>query len=334
MKKIYIVTGSTGFVGNNVVKALDTGGETVVALAQSEQKVGRALKGTRAKIVYGNVLEENKFERLFEEARKISKTAEICFIHTASVVYLGNNKKRVRQMTEVNLGGAKNAIEACLKHNCRLLYVSSVHAIPEAPKRGLITEIQDFNFKKVVGKYAKTKAEASRIVMDAVKNRGLDAVMVHPSAVMGPNDYSNTYTTQMVQDYKDGRIPCSTNGGFDFVDVRDVAAGIVLACGKGKAGDCFLLTNKYISAKELFDTLYELGFGKKMRRSVPRWLARLSLPMLTLHCKITKKRPLFSRYSLYSLGSNSNFSHEKASVELGYKPRELKDSLKDSLKDM
>ena len=329
MKRVYIVTGSTGFVGNNVVKLLDNRGETVVALAQNEQKVTKALEGTRAKIVYGNVLEEDKFERLFEEASKAGKSAQICLIHVASIVYLGSNRKKIRQMINVNLSGVKNSIEACLKHNCRLLYVSSVHAITETPKRGLIVETQDFNPKKVVGKYAKSKAEASRMVIDAVNNRGLDAVLVHPSAITGPNDYSNTHMTQTVQDYKSGRIPAITKGGYDFVDVRDVAWGIIAACEKGKARDCYLLTNKYYSARELFDTMHELGFGKKIRVSVPRFMAILSLPFIAVSNKITRKRPLYTRYSLYTLGSNSNFSHDRATRELGYNPRELKDSLKD-----
>ena len=335
---IYIVTGSTGFVGNNVVKALEARGDVVVAMAQTPAKVARALKGTRARIVYGDVLKKDKLELLFCEAKKAAEGSdkttktELTVIHTASVVYLGGDKKKLQRMREVNIDGAKNIIELCLRHKCRLLYVSSVHAIPEAPNRGVITETKEFDHKKVIGKYAKTKAEASQLVMDAVKNKGLDAVMVHPSAISGPHDYSNTHTTQVVQDYKDGRIPVATKGGYDFVDVRDVTTGILAACEKGKKGDCYLLTNRYYTVKHILNTLHILGVGKQVRRSVPRALAKMSLPIMAIHNKFARKRPLYNSYALYTLGSNSNFSHEKATCELGYAPRELQESLRDTVK--
>ena len=336
MKKIYIVTGSTGFVGNNVVKALCKRGDTVIAMAQTEKKAAVALANVKPTIIYGDVLQIDKLESLFEEAKRLQKNEknarEIVFIHVASVVYLGGDKKTIRKMMNVNVNGTRNVTELCLKYNCRLLYVSSVHAIPEAPKRGLITEVEKFDHKKVIGHYAKSKAQASQFVMNAVKNDGLDAVIVHPSGITGPNDFSNTHLAQMVLDYQHGRIPAATNGGYDFVDVRDVADGILTACDKGKAGDCYLLTNKYYTVKEMLDILHDLTHGKKVKLKVPRMLAKMSLPFMAVGNKFTKRRPLYSRYSLYTLGSNSNFSHERATKELGYKPRELTESLRDMVK--
>jgi len=329
---IYIVTGSTGFVGNNVVKALEARGDTVVAMAQTPEKAAKALEGVKAKIIYGDVLKKDKLQELFTLARKTDKEAKLCCIHTASVVYLGRGRKKIRQMSDVNIDGAKNVIELCLKYKCRLVYVSSVHAITEAPKRGLITETQSFNPKEVVGKYAKTKAIASQLVIDAVKNKGLEAVLVHPSGICGPNDFSNTHTTQMVEDYQHGRIPVATGGGYDFVDVRDVASGTLAACDKGRTGECYLLTNKYYTAKEVLCMLHELGVGKKIRRSVPRFVAKAGLPFMSIGNKLTGTRPLYTSYSLYTLGSNSNFSHEKAAQELGYRPRELRESLRDTIR--
>lgn len=326
MRKIYIVTGGSGFLGSHVVKQLEGNGESVVALVRSQKKAGKALSGDKAKLVYGSVLEIRDLEKLFG----FYKDVQYVFIHTASIVALGGTRKEIKKMYETNINGVKNVIEVCKKHNARLLYVSSVHAIPEQPKRGLITEIEHFDAKKVIGDYAKSKAEASRLVMEAVKN-GLDAVLVHPSAIIGPGDFSGTHMTQMAEDYRNGRIPAAVKGGYDFVDVRDVTAGIIAACEKGKSGECFLLTNKYYSVKEMFSILNGLGVGKKVRLTLPMWMAKMSLPILYLYFKIRGKRPLYNTYSLYTLKSNSNFSHDRASKELGYKPRGLDKSLKDML---
>lgn len=334
MKKIYIVTGGTGFVGNNVIKMLQAKKETIVALVRSEEKVAKIYGKTDIKFFYGDVRNIGDLEQIISFVNKTydKKEHEYIFIHTASQVYLGGSKKRIKEMFDVNINGVKNVLEICKKYKLRLLYVSSVHAITEQPKRGLITEIENFNHKNVVGKYAKSKAAASALVMDAAKKDGLDAVLVHPAGITGPGDYSDTHLKQMVEDYAKGRIPAATNGGYDFVDVRDVANGVVLAVEKGKAGDCFLLTNKYYSVKELLQILYDLGTGKKIKRSLPNFVAKIGLPFLLLSAKLSKKRPLYTLYSLYTLRSNSNFSHEKASKELGYEPRSLKESLTDTVR--
>lgn len=328
MKKTYIVTGGTGFVGNNVVKALDAKGENIIVLARSEEKAKKVFKESSAKFFYGDVRKKSDLEQLFDNKSE----CEYIVIHTASVVYLGGKRKRHKEMFDININGVKNVLEVCKEHNARLVYVSSVHAITEQPKRGLITEIENFVPKTVVGKYAKSKAAASALVMDAIKNDGLDAVLVHPSGITGPNDYSNTHLAQMVEDYYNGRIPAAVKGGYDFVDVRDVADGIVAAAKKGKKGNCYLLTNKYYSVREMLGILYDLGAGKKIKLTMPMFLARFSLPILSLHAKLSKKRPLYSSYSLYTLRSNSNFSHEKAAKELDFKPRSLKESLDDTVK--
>jgi len=328
MKKIYIVSGGTGFVGNNVVKELLQSGATVRAFVRSKEKADRALKGINAELFFGDVRDKDAVEKLFNGL----ENDEVVFIHTASVVLIGGNKKQYQTMDDTNTNGALNIIEACLKHRARLLYVSSVHAITEQPRRGLTTEIENFNPQSVIGKYAKSKAKASALVMDAIKNKGLDAVLVHPSGITGPNDYSDTHLTQMVIDYMEKRIPAAVKGGYDFVDVRDVASGIIKAAEKGKAGDCFLLSNKYYSVKELLATLHEITGGNKIKSTLPMWLAYFSLPFLSTYFKLRGKRPLYTAYSLYTLTSNSNYSHEKASRELGYTPRSLSESLVDTVK--
>jgi len=327
MGKTYIVAGGTGFVGNNVVKELLLSGAAVRTLVRSKEKADKALKGLNVELFFGDVRDKDTVEKLFEGL----EGQEITFIHTASVVLIGGKSKQYKVMDDVNYNGTKNIIDTCLKHKVRLLYVSSVHAITEPPHRQLTTEIENFDPKTVVGKYAKSKSKASALVMDAIKNRGLNAVLVHPAGITGPNDYSDTHLTQMVIDYMENRIPAAVNGGYDFVDVRDVAGGIIKAADKGKAGDCFLLSNRYYTVQEMLSILHEVTGGKKIKLKLPMWLAYFSIPFLSVFFKLSGKRPLYTGYSLYTLKSNSNFSHEKATRELGYTPRSLRDSLTDTV---
>lgn len=329
MKKIYLVTGGTGFVGNNLIKILTQKNENVVALVRNEEKVKKT--GIKVPLVYGDVKETETFKRLFDSAKNIYGEGEYILVHTASVVRIGGTKKQYKEMALVNRLGADNAINACLENKCRLLYVSSVHAITEPKKRALTYEIENFDYKTVVGKYAKSKSKASAAVMFAAREKGLDAVLVHPAGIIGPNDFSDTHLTQMVVDYMDGKIPVATGGGYDFVDVRDVANGIIAAIERGKTGECFILANRYYSVRTVLNTLYEITGKKEIKKSVPNFIAKLGLPALLLYSKIFKKRPLYTLYSLYTLRSNSNFAHEKAASRLDYTPRDLKESLSDTV---
>ena len=325
MGKTDIVTGGTGFVGHNVVRALVSGGEAVRTLVRSKEKADKALKGLNIELFFGDVRDRSAVKKLFDGL----ENREIVFIHTVSVVLIGGNSRQYKMMDDVNYNGVKNIIEACVTRKARLIYVSSVHAIAEPPKRRLTAETELFDPRTVVGRYAKSKAKASALVMDAIKNKGLDAVIVYPSGITGPNDYSGSHLTQMVIDYMENRIPAAITGGYDFVDVRDVVSGILKAAKKGKKGDCFLLTNKYYSLMEMFTMLHDITGGKKIRLKLPMWLAYFSLPFLSAYFTMRGKRPLYTAYSLYTLKSNSNFSHEKASRELGFSPRGLHESLVD-----
>ena len=86
-----------------------------------------------------------------------------------------------------------------------------------------MTEITDFNPDKVNGEYAKTKAEIAKYVLEKANNEGLDVCIIQPSGIIGPYDFGNSHLTQMILDFANGRLTACVKGGYDFVDVRDVA---------------------------------------------------------------------------------------------------------------
>ena len=143
----------------------------------------------------------------------------------------------------------------------KLIYVSTVHAIPEKEKGEVIIEISDFNPDEVVGLYAKTKSEATTYVLAAAR-KGLNASVVHPSGISGPYDYGNGHLTTLVIDYCKNWLVAGIKGGYDFVDVRDVAQGIISCCTKGSSGECYILSNKYFTVQEILFMLHKIT-GKK-----------------------------------------------------------------------
>ena len=123
-------------------------------------------------------------------------------------------------------------------------------------------------------------------------------------------------------------------GGYDFVDVRDVADGVISACKNGTNGECYILSNRYIAIKELCDLICDVQGRKKIKMVLPIGLAKLIAPFFEVYYNLKKQTPLFTKYSLYTLSSNANFSNEKAKEKLKFKNRNMKDTIKDTVEWM
>lgn len=316
----YIITGASGHLATNIIEILQKEKCNIYTLLLKNEK---KIEGENIFNYWGDVVDVGSLTPLFENA----KSNDTVVIHTAGIISIAN--KPNQKLYDVNVLGTKNIVEMCIKYKVkRLLYVSSVHAIRELPKGETIEEIKDFDERTVVGGYAKTKAMATKIVFEGIK-RGLDGVIVHPSGIMGVGN-SNNHLNQLVYDYLNGNLPAIVKGGYDFVDVKDVAKGCLLAIEKGKCGENYILSGEYLTIGKLFEYIKEESGGKR-KVALPIWMAKMVAPLFELISKIRGTRPLFTRYALYTLKSNALFSHKKATQELGYTPKSMKECVKDMI---
>lgn len=340
IKKIYIVTGANGFLGNNIIRMLNKTqpGAEVRALVSSPERAD-ALKGLSCQIYAGDVTKPETLTDIFtippDTAPKAPGSAhlrspEVYVIHCAAIVYI--KSKPNPAIYNVNVLGTKHIAEKTLDLGAKLVYVNSVHALPELPQGTIMTEISTFDPARVTGEYAKSKAEAARLVLDMVQRRGLDACIVHPSGIIGPYDFKTSHLTQLIIDAATGRLKAGVRGGYDFVDVRDVAQGILAACDAGRAGECYILSGHYVSVPELFKLIAEATGRKPITTFLPLWLAKLTAPLSELYYQLKNQPPLYTKYSLYTLESNANFSHAKADRELGYRSRPIKSTVTDTVR--
>ena len=307
MKRIFIITGANGFLGNNIVRKLTEDAENEVRALVLPGDALKSLDGLHCRIFHGDVTKKETLTAVFED----TGNAEVYVIHCAAIVYI--KTKFIPQVYDVNVNGTKNVIDKVLEKNAKLVYVSSVHAITEKPNGAVMTEITRFEPDKVVGQYAKTKAEIANYILDTVRGRGLRACIVHPSGMIGPYDFGSSHLTQLIIDVAAGKLKAGVNGGYDFVDVRDVADGIISACFNGKDGECYILSNRYVKVRVL-----------------PMWFAKLTAPLSELYYSVQKQPPLYTKYSLYTLGSNANFSNAKARAQLNFKTRKLTETVRDT----
>ena len=318
--KLYLVTGASGHLGNTVVNKLCAAGCNVRALVlPGEENISDCKES-----FFGDVRDKESLSAFFSNPAN----NELIVIHTAGIISVSSWYDR--NVYAVNVNGTRNIIELCKKSNVsKLIHVSSVHAIPEKPAGQIITETTEFSSARVKGFYAKTKAEATAYVLDSQKE--IHVSVVHPSGICGPYDFGLGHLTALVIDYCSGGLKAIVRGGYDFVDVRDVADGIISCCEHGKNGECYILSNKYFTVQEIMRTLHEITGKKEIKLVLPHWLAASTASLAELYYKILHKPPLYTSYSLYTLRSNSLFSHEKADKELGYSVTDMTKTLFDTV---
>ncbi len=321
MFSCYIITGAAGHLGGALLRLLESRDCEIRGLVLPGEKIHDT---ERIRCIEGDITKPETLNALFEGI----VPEETALIHTAGIVDISGRVSS--KIWEVNVCGTKNIISKCKEYGLkRLVYVSSVHAIPEKRKGVVLSEVDAFSPDLVSGVYAKTKAAATREVLGAVKD-GVDAVVVHPSGIIGPYDDGNNHLVQMVKDYIVGRIPACVKGGYDFVDVRDVAEGCVSAAENGQTGSCYILSNNYCEVKDLFSILRELTNGKKLP-ILPIWMAKIAAPAFEWSAQRKKTRPLYTSYSLLTLSGRDRFTHLKASNDLKYKTRDFKTTVKDTV---
>ena len=161
--------------------------------------------------------------------------------------------------------------------------------------------------------------------------RGLDVRVVHPSGICGPYDYGHGHLTQLVQDFCTGRLAAGVDGGYDFVDVRDVAAGILACCERGRPGEGYILSGRYCTVRDVLAMLHRITGRRRVRVMLPLWLARAMAPLSEQYYRLLRQPPLYTAYSLYTLSSGARFSHAKAARELGYTTRPFGTTLADTV---
>ena len=322
MSEKYLITGAAGHLGSAIIRELLKRDKYVRALVLPNEK---NIPDGNFEICYGDVCNKESLKCFFDN----SENNKIILIHCAGIVSIAS--RFIQEVYDVNVKGTKNIVDLCEQHKIhKLIYVSSVHAIPEKPNGELIVETDYFDPNDVVGLYAKTKSEATAYALAAAQ-RGLNVNIVHPSGISGPYDNGRGHLTTLVIDYYKGRLSAGMKGGYDFVDVRDVTDGIISCCEKGIPGECYILSNRYFTVKEILDMLHELTGKRKIKTYLPYWFVKLTAPLAEIYYRILRQPPLYTAYSILTLTTNALFSHKKASDLLGYTTRDMYQTLADTV---
>lgn len=316
---LYLVTGAHGFIGREVCRQLCAQGKRVRALIR--KKRDDITLPPEAEICTGDLLNTSSLERFFQD-----NCGEIIVIHCAAVISV---KKKSKACVNANVCGTQNIIDFCLKYKARkLVYLGSVDGI-FAKKGEIVEEPSEYLPHLLKTDYAKSKAQSCAMVL-AAQTHEFETAAVLPSAVIGPYDYKEGFITHILKIYTKGLLPpFSVKGGYDFVDVRDVAAAVINACEQGKKGS-YIISNEYLSMTQVFDAFAHRLDRKPTLKTFPMGVLYPLAAVASFFNLFNKGEPILTFSALDIMKNSPSYSHKKATTELDFHPRPLAETLNDT----
>ena len=306
------VTGGTGHLGRVLIMNLLERGKYVKALIRSKDK---PFEHPRLSWIEGDLNNAGALEALTDQSEVV--------IHCASAISLGEIDQNL--VFDVNVTGTSNLIDSCLDKPLRFVFISSSTAVKEGLSDEIIDEKRDYKTDTKFY-YAWTKAIAEQRVLDAVVHNRLDAFIIRPTAIVGPPDLGPSRFGRTILDLNKGQLPFITNGGYNMVDVRDLAQTIFNSISKGKKGNIYLVGGSYTS----LEALAQLARAPKSPLKIPVNLLLFILPLIRIYDTLFPLKWPVNRESLVTLKfSSAKMDFSKAIRELAHEPRPIQVTIKD-----
>jgi dihydroflavonol-4-reductase len=311
-----LITGATGFVGNNVARLLVGRGEAVRVLVRPQTDL-RPFADLAVETVRGDICSADEVEQAMAGVQRV--------VHCAAYVHIGWSK--LQQQRAVNVEGTRHVAEAALRHGARMVHVSSIDVLNLHSSDGPADENTP-NSGEVPCPYVVTKREAERVVLDYVA-QGLDAVIVNPGFMLGPWDWKPS-SGKMLLKIATGWALLAPPGSNSYCDVRDVAAGIVAALEKGRTGERYILAGKTLTYRQALAIIAPItGRRPPFRTAIKPTIRMIGHAGDLLAWATGRETDVNSAATEMSL-LPKNYSSARAAAELGYRTRDVEESAADA----
>ena len=313
-----LVTGSSGHVGSNFIRELSKQGFTIRCIDFDGDY--RAYEGFEVEVIKGDITDKESLEPIF-------KNVDIVF-HTAALINLDRRFKK--QIRLVNVDGTKNVCEASIQAGVKkLIHFSSVDAFYRFPIEEPLLESRKLIDDPNAVPYDLSKADGQKVVLQFCE-KGLDASIIHPTSIVGPNDFKPGLPMQEMVNLANGKRKLLPNWGYNFVDVRDLCLTAIAAVELGRTGQNYIVGGEYHMYSYIAE-LMEQQLGRTVLLStIPDFVSYLGLPYEYIKSLITGKPRVLTIDTLHTGKSgNKVVPSTLAREELGHNPRPLKESIYD-----
>lgn len=313
---IDLVTGGSGFIGAHIVRALLERGARVRCLVRPTSRRAN-LEGLPVEIVAGDLRDPQSLRDAMRGIRTV--------YHCAADYRLW--VRHPRELYQNNVDGTRNVLVAAKGANVhRVVYTSSVAAIGLHPAGAPADERTPIHPGDLVGHYKKSKHEAELVARRAA-DEGQPVVIVNPSTPVGELDVKPTPTGQIIVDFARGKMPAYVDTGMNLVDVRDVAKGHLLAAEKGRPGERYILGNRNMTLKEVFEALSRISGVPSPRLRLPHWIPMTVAALDTALAGVTGRPPRVALDSVRMSRHRMYFDSGKAVRELGLPQTPVEEAL-------
>jgi len=314
-----VVTGATGQVGLDLCRALRAAGRSVRAVVLPGDPGEPAARELGVEVVHADVRDVPALREALTGAHHL--------YHLAAIV--STTDTHDPRMWQVNVEGARNAATLARELGvARMIYFSSIVVFDQHPLDDALDEDRPRVPVAGAAPYVASKVVGERVVREQI-DAGLDAVIVHPTVVIGPNEIHHAGVVHsLFHRYFAGELPAVFRGGFDAVAVDDVVAGAMAAAQRGCSGDGYILGGQWSTMRDLLRRVAPLSGVPLPRLAVPVGLARLGLPAVRVVARLTRRPPVLTPEDLRQLVGNRRISTERAQERLGYRPDGLDAALR------
>jgi len=279
------------------------------------------VEGLPARHVIGDLADESSL-------REAVRGQDMVF-HVAALYVLWAPKSQT--FFDTNVEGTRRILRAAADAGARRIVYTSTMGTVHGCRRGEVAdETREFNLAATRDPYILSKRVAEEAALELART-GAPIVVVNPAGPIGPGDIKPTPTGDLVVRFVNGQLPGYTDGGFNFVDVRDVARGHLLAAEKGRVGERYILGGHNLSILELMQALARATGLRPPPLKVPNAVAFAMASLLELVAAVIRRPPLMTRANVRTLRYYLHVSSEKAARELGYRPVPLEPAIRDAV---
>lgn len=309
------VTGGNGFLGANLVRELLAQGWEVTVFHRSGSDL-RRLQGLNITLKVGSFQDPSSVENAIPEGTDV-------VFHLAAKVSFWRGDDRLMEQDNVEV--TKTLIDAALKRKVkRFVHTSTVSVYGFSDKR-IDEESPHKGLNSPIG-YLRTKARAEQVVREGIL-RGLDAVILNPSNVIGPFDWDHMGVS--MRKVKEGKMPGAPPGATSFGHSAEVAKAHIAAFERGKKGENYILAGTDANWVEVFSKIAEVVGVEAKVKAIPKFPLQAGAQVFQFLSVFTRRAPFVTPELVKWLSGKFSYDSNKAVRELGYKVRPLKEMLQD-----